>query len=124
MSAPSAAPDGRTSIFCRSSSVAMVDSLQCHVHQPIGCCPSLELHADGFGDEGGAGGALDLDGVLRGDAHAAAVDGFDGLDLLVKPNTRAGGHLPGEAHPVGAVVEPSRAMLHAVKSLAEPRHER
>src|SRR5262249_12074636 len=83
----------------------------------------VELHADDFGDEGGTGRALDLDGVLRGDAHAA-IDGFDRLVFRAKPNARARRHLAGKAHPVGPVIEPARTVLDAVERLAEPRHQR
>ena len=54
----------------------------------------IQLHADGFGDERGAGSALDFDRVLRGDAHAAAVDRLDRFDLLAQPDAVAAGTCP------------------------------
>jgi hypothetical protein len=81
------------------------------------------LHADGFGDEGGACRAFDLHRAFRGDAHAAARDRLDRLDLLAQANARPRWHLPGEAHPVRAVIEPARALLDAIECRREPRHQ-
>ena len=50
-----------------------------------GLMRSVELHADGLGDKRRSCCTLDLDRVLRGDAHAA-LDRFDGLDLLTQPD--------------------------------------
>src|SRR5689334_22989022 len=83
---------------------------------------SIELHADGFCDESGARRTLDLDRVLRGDAHAA-IDWLDRFDFLPQPNTRAGRHLPSKAHPVGAVIKATRAVLDAIEGLAEARDQ-
>src|SRR5262249_46199415 len=69
---------------------------------------SVELHADGFGDEGGSGGALDLDRVLRSDTHTP-FDRLDGFDLLAQPDARAGLHLSREPYAIGPVIEPPRA---------------
>src|SRR6516165_5688196 len=119
MSAPSAAPVGSTSIPCRSNTTAI--SVSSSSKSTISS--SIELHADGFGDKGRARGALDLDRVLRGDAHAAFYR-LDRLDLLTQANARTGRHLPSKADPVGPVIEPARAVLDAIEGLAEARHQR
>src|SRR5260370_25514870 len=82
---------------------------------------SVELHADGLGDESGTGRALDLDRVLRGDAHAA-VDRLDRFDFLPQPNARAGRYLPGKADPVAAVIDAARAVLDAIDGLSQAPH--
>jgi len=99
---------------------------------PVGCTvaaiewasPStVELHTDGFGDEGRAGRPFDLDRVFRGDAHAA-LDRIDRFDLLAQSDARSGRDLPGKPDSVRTVVEAARAVLDAVDRLPETRHQR
>src|SRR5260370_41594636 len=84
---------------------------------------SVELHADDLGDESGAGRALDLDRVLRGDAHAA-VDRLERFDFLPQPNARAGRYLPSKSDPGGALIEVARAVIGGVEGLAVVLHQR
>src|SRR5271170_93056 len=112
ISAPSAAPVGRTITVGRSNTAAIDDD------------SLFELHADGCGDERRACRALDLHCAFRGDAHAAALDRLDRFDLLAQPDARAGRHLSGEAHSVRSVIEAARTLLDPVEGCSESRHQR
>ena len=57
--------------------------------------------------------AFELHDAFIGDAHSAP-DLLDILDREAQADATAGWYRAGKAHPVGAVIDPARALLDAV----------
>ena len=70
---------------------------------------SIVRQRNRFGDQRRPRLTLDLHLAVEGHPHAA-LDVLDLEQFLLQPHARSGRHRRGEAHPVGAVIDPARTL--------------